>query len=212
LTWPCHCIIFFSIMSTMSGFPFTKLFKKQNLRVTFKTEHKSVPFQRKIPLWTPHNEEITQWITHFTTTNTASILPVLTVHVYFNYCLYKSIPVIETWLKKRYNWDPNSDMEICMYTPLYSTQLVVTDDDLLLGQNMLRSERNFKWVMKCLKRESTEVKFFISFLFLFHCFICLSFCFVCSVNFIVSPYVLYCSLPFMYKCNSQFHRVETQYQ
>jgi hypothetical protein len=99
-----------------------------------------------------------------------------------------------------------------MYTPLYSTQLVATDDDLLLGRNMLRSERNFKWVMKCLKRESREVKFFISFSFLFNCFICFSFCFVCSVNFIVSPYVLYRSLPFMYKCNSHFHRVETQYQ
>jgi len=44
--------------------------------------------------WTLHNEKITHWIAHFTTTDTTSILQILTAH--FNYCLYKTILVIET--------------------------------------------------------------------------------------------------------------------
>jgi len=37
--------------------------------------------------WTPHNEEITRWIVHFTTIDTNTIFSVLTL--YFSYSLYQ---------------------------------------------------------------------------------------------------------------------------
>ena len=43
-------------------------------------------------------------------------------------------------------------------------------------------------------------------------YVCFAFYFVCFVVSIVSPYVYYCSLPFVYKCKDHCHWVETQLQ